>query len=145
MRFPYVEYVDAGGASRAIKLYRPVLPIYLRGVGRTLRRLGLVDTGSDFTLLPAWIASALGVITDSNAPTRVAGFDGNEVLAQSGRVTFELRRNKTSLRWTATAYFAEQQYVLLGNLGFLEFFTAKFDWAAKSFEILPNDRFVPEN
>jgi hypothetical protein len=145
MKFPYVEFAGGDFGTHIPSLYRPVVPVHFRGVGRTVRRLGLVDTGSDFTLLPAWMPSALGIPLDANPSLSDCALDGAELQARAGQVTFEIRRNQTSLRWTGLAHFADQQYVLLGNLGFLEFFSATFDWSQKSLELIPSSRFPTSN
>lgn len=103
-------------------------------------RLGLVDTGSDFTLLPSGLAEALGTALSSGTPTSISGVDGEEFAALSGTVELELRRRGSSLRWQTPVYFADQEYVLLGNQGFLEFFVATFDWAKRVLTLVANER-----
>jgi hypothetical protein len=84
---------------------------------------------------------SLGVSLGAGESVPVSSVDGQDLLARPGIVEFELRRDHDMYRWSAVAHFADQQYVLLGNAGFLEFFVATFDWSQRSLELTPNDRF----
>jgi hypothetical protein len=67
---------------------------------------------------------------------------GTPIEARVALVNLEIRRGRRSLQFQSRVHFASQDFVLLGTEGFLEFFTAKFDWNAKTLELLPNQHIV---
>lgn len=73
MKFPYRTYTEPNSAAPAWTVHRPVVPIILRTSHKTIRKLGLVDTGADFTLLPTLLGEALGIDVDPRASVEVLG------------------------------------------------------------------------
>lgn len=133
MKFTYRTYPPTAHYPHAI--YRPVVPLLLRGPKVAIRWLALVDTGSDFTLLPRQLAGALGINLDYQRLVQMTGPENSPFDASPANVDFELRRHGESIRWTGQAYFAETSFALLGNEGFMEFFVVTFDRPCRLFEI----------
>jgi hypothetical protein len=142
MKFAYRRYrVQLPESNQLLIVYRPVIPISIRSAGLTLRRFALVDTGADFTLLPAALAEHLGVAPDRSRSASMSGVGGSSIFASPAEVEFELSRGSESYNWRTEVFFGEQDYLLLWNEGFLEFFVATFDWAEKTLQIVTSDRF----
>jgi hypothetical protein len=140
MKFRYTAYGTFAESPGVSVVHRPTVPIVFRGPRGSISRLGLVDTGSDFTLAPKWVAEVIGVSLDASPVGLMAGIEGIPIKTRATLVDLTLRKKTKSIELASHVHFAEQDYVLLGSEGFLEFFTATFDWAQKTLELLPNSR-----
>lgn len=140
MKFPYLGFAPSDEAKSRAEVIRPIVPLILRGSRGTFRRFGLVDTGSDYTLVPTWIADVIGVDLPPAATSLITGIEGTAIETRTAPVEMELRSRSQSYRWRGLAHFADQDYVLLGNEGFLEYFVATFDLAGRTFELTANSR-----
>jgi hypothetical protein len=109
--------------------YRPLVPIRIRGPVGFKDLEGLVDTGSEFTLFPMRWADIVGVGTGRQA-TLVRGYGGAQLTSHFAQVTLELRKRRKGTwahhRWRAWVGFCADPQVLLGQDGFLQYFTATF-------------------
>lgn len=141
MRFSYRRYRIQTASDQIKIVYRPVVPILIHGPNASIELVALVDTGADFTMLPWKLVDLLGVSLDHSRPAEVTGFGDPTVTAVPAEVELEVGRGRTTYRWRTEAYFADQEFLLLGYEGFLEFFIATFDGAEKTLELLPSDRF----
>jgi len=138
MKFKYRRYLAqlADGVA-PLTVYSPALPLILQGPKAITRRMALVDTGADFTLLPHSLAIELGIAVERDRAIELSGVGHSTIEASPANVSFELRQGNESVRWKGRAYFADQDYLLLGNEGFLERFKATFDWSQKTLELVP--------
>ncbi len=144
MKFKYRRYLAQLAEGVApVTVYRPTLPLILQGPKAIARRMALVDTGADFTLLPQSLGIELGIALERDRAIELTGVGHSTIEASPATVVFELRQGSESLRWEGRAYFADQDYLLLGNEGFLERFKATFDWSQKTLELIPTN--VDEN
>lgn len=130
------------GASYLLIL-RPEIPVTVIGPNGEGTYLGLVDTGSDNTILPKSVADRLGIpLVSAGAPATV--FGGHHVPLMLGEVTMQLESDGEVLRWPAELHFfdfanEEDETVLLGHSGFLDYFTATFDGKQGMLTLIPND------
>jgi hypothetical protein len=146
MKFAYRRYrVHMPESSQPSVVYRPVIPISISSAELRFRRFALVDTGADFTLLPASLSKPLGVAPDQSRSALMSGVGGSDLLASPAEVEFELSRGSESYRWRTEVFFGDQDYLLLGNEGFLEFFVATFDWTERTLQILPSAGFQADS
>lgn len=137
MRFPYLRYeraaTSAGIAASAV--YRPVVPCRLRGATGEISLFGLVDTGSDTTLLPLFVAERIGVTLDEETG-KYRGVGGQVVTVSYGVVQLEIDDGAESLAWSARVAFLDNRTTaLLGQSGFLEKFDATFFGADRQLEL----------
>lgn len=140
MKFRYRRFTMTldGAAGSSHTVYRPVAPIEILGDRNSLKLFALIDTGADFTLLPMEVAKFLGIPLAAGSSVSMTGVGGSTIQAYPATVDLTLTQGRESLRWHARVHFAEQDNLLLGNEGFLEFFIATFDWAAKTIDLAPN-------
>jgi predicted aspartyl protease len=141
MKFSYRRYRVETASEQVQIVYRPVVPITIHGPKASIELFGLVDTGADFTMLPWKLVDLLGILPDHSRPAEVTGFGDSTGIAIPAEVELELGRGRTTYRWSAEAYFGDQEYLLLGNEGFLEFFIATFDGGKKTLELHAGTRF----
>jgi len=139
---PIVSLAPDGGDYLLIS--RPEIPVTVIGAIGEGTYLGLVDTGSDNTILPKSVADRLGVPMASAPGPPATVFGGHRVELLVGQVTLQLEAGGEVLRWSAQVYFhdfadEEAETVILGHSGFLDYFTATFDGKQGTLNLIPND------
>jgi hypothetical protein len=125
---------EAGPQSRATEASendaRPFVSVRIQGpvTGRWLK-YGLLDTGAQYTLFPAALAEALGIVPGGDKQT--IRWRGQPYPVEFHHVELELKDGGTVWRWRARAGFtsAPLAYALLGQRGCLEFLDATFQGA----------------
>lgn len=145
MKFEYRPAIIAtpdGGDY--LLILRPEIPVTIIGRRDASPIIGLVDTGSDNTILPMSVAEKLGVPVRATAGPPAQVFGGNHVQLFAGEVAFELRSADEFIHWKADVYFhdfppGEVETAILGHAGFLDYFTATFDGLEGILTLLPNE------
>jgi hypothetical protein len=137
--------VEISPTSPTGTLLRPVIPVRLVGNSSTLVINALVDTGADETLLPRSVAASIGASLDASQRWNVAVLGGQTFEATLGEVGFELGGPARAFRWRAKIGFIsfpspEQEVVVLGHLGFLEYFKASFNYEANRITLTPSEK-----
>ncbi len=145
MRFPSRWHISpAQDGDDLIFLPRPEISFVVQGGGRSVSLIGLVDTGSDHTILPKSVADKLGIATaDSDGPPAQA-FGGEAITLRYGEVVLQLVVDDETLRWPTEVCFYDfplrkYETVVLGHAGFLDYFTASFDGKNSVLSLTPND------
>jgi hypothetical protein len=142
MRFDYQKYpVRRIGAVRTMMVWRPVIPIQVRGPAGDDELWGLVDSGSDETLLPGLLISKLGIVIALEERAAIGGIVGGRLTAPFGTVDFELRKGNRAYRWSAKVGFHDGFHTILGQAGFLRHFTATLDGLRNRVELKSNGTF----
>jgi hypothetical protein len=125
MNLPYASYQvePTPSQSGVTTIHRPVIPFRVLGSTSGAVFYGLVDTGSDETILPRALATLIGIATDpANSVTMLTA--SGEIDVGYGQVTFELGKGKNLCRWSATFGIIDQPWekAILGHAGFLQYF-----------------------
>ena len=86
-------------------LRRPLIPVRLIGPQRSLWQRMLLDSGADFTTLPAAVAEHLGFVLPSEASGEVNGIAGVPVPYVAGALDVEIGEGRFHLRvaWVLAA------------------------------------------
>ena len=124
-------------------ILRPVITIRIAGPKSEARWDALVDTGADETLLPLSLAELLGVERDREATSLAAGISGDKLTIHYGDVKLQIATGNEEITWRSTVGFvdfggSDQEVIVLGHLGCLDFFTATFNGELAELEMLPN-------
>lgn len=133
MKFPYREYISMlPGTSDFRLILRPVISIRILEPGAEARWDALVDTGADETLLPMSLAEILGVKLDQVFTSEPTSISGDRLKIHYGDVAFQIGTGKDCVAWKTTVGFvefrsSEDEVILLGHGGCLDYFTATFD------------------
>jgi hypothetical protein len=145
MIFPYQSIIcGAPNGQDYVLVRRPEIDVTIMGPAGLARCIGLVDTGSDQTILPRSVADELGILlAPAEGPPAVA-FGGHRVQLLIGDAILTLTAGGESLAWKAPICFfdfpvTKDETVILGHAGFLEFFTATFDGKHETLMLVPND------
>ena len=100
MNFFYQRIISAAHDSGDfLLLLRPEIPIHVVGSSDSGTYFGLVDTGSDNTILPLRIARDLGIPVRPAEGPPANVFGGYQVQLQVGEATFEIRDETETIRW----------------------------------------------
>jgi hypothetical protein len=111
-----------------------------------IEAFGLIDAGADQVFVPVLVAEALGITLHVNQAEPAIGAGGHELKTWAGEIEIEIMDDHDHRqRWTVPVGFMETEDdfapALLGHAGFLEYFTATFDGAQQTVELVPNNRF----
>jgi hypothetical protein len=124
--------------------HRPVIATVVLGGPVPQLRDGLLDTGADDTVFSHSVAAALGLDL-SAAEHRVIGLVGRPqpVSCQYARVILRISDGIEVFELPATVGFVAVRlhYALLGQAGFLQFFSADFDGEARTVTLTPKPTF----
>jgi hypothetical protein len=90
------------------------------------------------------IARELKILTKPCRGPAATAFGGQELPLSYADVEFELTDDQVTLRWFARAQFfdfehPQQETLVVGHQGFLDFFTAVFDGQQVELDLAPND------
>ena len=125
------------GESHFGKIYRPYAKVSLKSLHENLwiDEWMIVDTGADFTTLPRYLSSALGVKIENDC---IVG----STSGVGGRQTIYILKEKVDIkvgsfsRKVPIAFFDNNQVPsLMGRLGFIDTFNLEF---LKSLEVVFN-------
>lgn len=145
MEFPYSSVISRVAESEDLLIFRrPEIEFHLIGVVRKLQLIGLVDTGSDFTILPKSAADFAGIPLQPAEESTARLFSGQAVSLLRGDVQLELRGREHSVLWHTEVFFYDfavstDETVILGHAGFLDYFTATFDGLEAMLTLMPNE------
>ena len=149
MKVPYMVGVaprSQPALGGSLLRHRPMMPVQFDRPGGPVTRTSVLDIGADDTVLPDWIAAALGLDL-TGAEERPIGMIGRTALrcrCAPGEIQISDGVRET-YRWTAVVGFvagAALQRPLLGHAGFLQSFDAQFRGADHEAVLIPN-RTVP--
>lgn len=136
MKFPYVEFL--GLAEE--RIFRPLIPITFKVNDRVFESYALIDSGSDYTVLPIEIAGKLGLELSHYLKYNIEGAGGNSFAIYRSPVEIECllqQRGSKTIRWLSHVYFAESgTTLLLGQKGFLDQFQVKLNGPKREIQIL---------
>ncbi len=148
MKFPYLPAAVkvpipslGGGLTRP----RPIIAARVIGSAGTQLIDGLLDTGSDDTVLEEWVAALIGVDL-THAIHRDVGLVGRVQPVRVKYATVSLRVTDGShevCEWPAVIGFTptKLRYPLFGYAGFLQFFNADFHGDDREVVLTPNNAF----
>ena len=146
MKFPYQPLIWFDGLTRSFDdVMRPEIELTVHGPSASVSYSALVDTGADQVVLPCSLARRLGVTLDPSRTRPAKVFGGSCLAFQSGKVELEVGPTGQSVRWATTVCFLdfdsqEDEVLILGHAGFLDYFTASFDGEQAELTLRPNDR-----
>ena len=140
MRFGYQRYRTKSPVLPGGIVTRPEIPVKVIGPSGAVKLEVLVDTGSDLTLIPRWIAGHIGATVDDTARWPLGGIAGQVVEASPGDVELEITSNGSFCRWTTAVAFVNypagsKATAILGHSGFLDYFRVTFDGLARELEV----------
>jgi predicted aspartyl protease len=144
VKFPYSSIISADPDTGDFLLFRrPEIPVTIVGSAGSATYVGLVDTGSDNTIFPKSVADLLGIPVLAATGPAASVFGGQRIQLLTADVTLKLDADGESIVWrTQVCFFdfpsADEETVILGHAGFLDYLTATFDGQAGILTLIPN-------
>jgi len=144
MKFPYREYISIFPGTDDFRLIlRPVIQVRISGPKSEAICDALVDTGADETLLPLSLAEVLEIELDHEFTSQAAGISGDTLTIRYGDITFSIEDGEENVTWRTTVGFvdfpkSDEEVIVLGHGGCLDYFTSNFDGERAELELLPN-------
>jgi hypothetical protein len=149
MRLSYTEsIVLAPDDGEPIAMFRPEVGIHVIHGNRSASYTALLDTGADHIVFPSSVADELGIEVEPALGPASQTVRGDRLTLDYADVKLAIDHDKSRLEWPTRVYFNHsdhhKDFLLLGQMGFLEFFTVTFIGGEFAFELHPNE-FLPSN
>jgi hypothetical protein len=146
MRFPYLSLPTTRpvpSLSGARARYRPVFHVLLTGPLGSRLRDGCLDSASDDTIFPQFLARQVGIDLTAASQGDARLVAGVVVPYRYVAVTLRLTDGRETCEWQAIVGFADlpMRWALLGHAGFLQFFDVQLLGARREVLLTPNAAF----
>jgi len=125
--------------AKGIQVKEPIIPITLAGKnGEKLDFTAILDSGSDFVLIPKEIADALGVDYAKGVEIKSKTFDGLDFITKLATVNMEIKKGRERIPIQCKAAICtngpDYHHIILGS-SFFEKFEITFDYPRNKFVI----------
>jgi hypothetical protein len=130
MKFRYKRFTSS--------LIRPVIPIEIKNSSHTVRYEALIDSGADFCIFDAQLADVLGIDTEMGFKQLVGGITGIEQPYYIHKIELSVGGWKHEINAGFMPEMPDFGYGVLGQVGFFDNFSVKFDYSKAEIEVMPN-------
>jgi hypothetical protein len=117
--FPY-KHID----SR----YRPIIPIELGHIGRTIRYEVLVDSGADMCIIPGDVGRAVGLNIESGEHFELGGVTGKLEEGYLHMITLKVGKYSYRAKVGFMDTMRDGAFGMAGQKGLFDHFAIKFDY-----------------
>lgn len=133
MKYKYTPVLGLYGET----IYRPIIKVEFINLDKSVISFGLLDSGSDYLIIPDSLACRLNLTTSWQTEKRLAAANGQ---------TFAVRRSNEKVKiklgeeigLESFVYIADcEEQILLGQKGFLENLRVGLDAKYKRIELTP--------
>ncbi len=132
MKFRYKKYGPG--------ILRPVIPIEIVHRNRSVPYEVLVDSGADFCILDSQIGELLGIDIIKGEKGEVWGITGVGETYYIHLVTLKVGGWSYKIRVGFLPRIARLGYGVVGQRGFFDIFTVKFDFVKEEIELNPRQK-----
>ena len=127
MKFSYKKYGPG--------VLRPVIPIEVVYKNLSVPYEVLVDSGADFCIFDAQIADIFGVDLESGEKNEVAGITGVNAPIYFHNIVIKVGGWPFKIRAAFLREIGRFGYGIVGQKGFFDIFTVKFDFLKEQIEL----------
>jgi len=135
MIFPQIEFVGL----LEERIFRPMIPITFKSKNLTFQSYALIDSGSDYTILPIEIAGKLNIKLSSKNSYEIEGAGGTifRIYRSPSEIEYIIyQKGFRKIKNKAHVFFAESgNTLLLGQKGFLDKISIRLNSMRKEIEI----------
>lgn len=136
MNFPFTEFLGLAED----RVFRPLIPITFKANNKSFDGYALIDSGSDYNILPIGIAKILGLDLSCESRYNISAAGGRVFTIYKSPIAIGhiiKKRGWKMINWNAFVYFTEVGGdILLGQSGFLNQFKVTLDGKNKEIEIV---------
>lgn len=115
--------------------YRPIIPVSLRLSSIQLKYLALIDSGADFNIFHAEIASILKIDLKKLKTMEFAGVNGGKSTGYFSAIDIGINGKYFNMPVVFSYEISDNGYGILGQQGFFNKYTVTFIYKAKKIEI----------
>jgi len=137
MKFPYLKFpLSTKSAFFGTAILKPIIPIKISSGSNGLRYSALIDSGADFCILDGEVGDVLGIDVRSGKKEIFGG-----IQERGGAEAFlhDVVLNVGGWDYKTTVGFsydiAKHGFGILGQKGFFDMFSIKFDLAKENIEL----------
>lgn len=134
MKFKYQKVYLPHPFSKTSFILRPIIPVSLKSDKFAVRYEALLDTGADISIFPAELATKLGIDLNKNRKIYYSGFGDEAFEGVISKIILEIGDTRID---TKVVFSNAGNNALLGQYGFFDKFTVKFDLEGEEIEINP--------
>lgn len=127
MKFRYKKYAPG--------VLRPVIPIEVSYGSRSVPHEVLVDSGTDFCIFDAQIGELLGINIENGVPDQVGGITGTLETYYIHPIAIRVGGWSYNIKAGFLPNIARLGYGVVGQRGFFDMFTVKFDLLKEEVEL----------
>ncbi len=137
MKFPYFKFpLPARSEFFGSSILKPIIPIELVGKADSVRYDALIDSGADFCIFDAAIGETLGLDVRSGKAERFGGIqEAGASSAYFHEITLVIGGWKYRTTVGLSYDIAKHGYGILGQKGFFDLFTVKFNYPKEEIEL----------
>jgi len=139
MKFPYVKLGldDRSVVSGKMSVCRPIIPIKISNGLENIQYEALLDSGADTSIFDAEIGEILGLDVRSGGAWKFGGVQktGRQSIAYAHTVTIIVGGKSYPTRVCFSYDISKSGYGILGQEGFFDLFSIKFDLTKEEVEI----------
>jgi len=137
VKFPYFKLpLKERSEFFGTSILKPIIPVEIGYEGQPIRYNALVDSGADFCIFDAQIGEALGINVRSG---KLEKFGGIQSTGPGKAYLHQVVLNIGGWPYKATVSFsydiAPHGYGILGQKGFFDIFSVKFDLSKEVIEL----------
>jgi hypothetical protein len=141
MILPYTAFPSP---IKGLLIYRPIIQLKIYVGAKSYKTWGMLDSGCDRTLINKQIGKQFDVDFKACKVARTSGVSGQPVPTLESEINMEILGLTGKIQNVQISYISSDNVgILLGHVGFFEFFKINFDTAQKQFEIIPNSQIPP--
>lgn len=135
MNFPFTEFM--GFAED--RVFRPMIPIAFEANNKSFDGYAVIDSGSDYNVLPVQIANSLGLDLSCEPRYRISAANGGTFTVYKSPIAIDhliKKRDHKTIKWKSFVYFSESvDGILLGESGFVNKFKVTLNGKNREIEI----------
>lgn len=135
MIVPYRSFPGSFGM-----VYRPIIQVKLKHKFRSFSTWALLDSGADKTMISNQIGKQFGIDFKSLPQRSTQGIYGKPQPTWETTIDLEVGGFKDTFTSEVSFIDSPNVGILLGHVGFFEFFDVKLQTAQKQFEIEPAEK-----
>jgi len=141
MKFPYLKFpLNKNSAFFGSAILKPIIPVGVSYGEKTLRYGALIDSGADFCIFDAAVGEYLGIDIHSGSKEVFGGIQergGAEAFLHEVVLNIGGWDKKVIVGFSYD--IAKHGFGILGQKGFFEIFSIKFDLAKEDVELKARD------
>ncbi len=137
MKFSYreLEVISSPASPKRRTVFRPIIPIFLVSSPRIVGYEALIDSGADYNVFDAGVASILGIPLTKGNKRQIIGLGGQKVKGYEHAVTLKVGPHKYKTKVLFSKEIPPNSFGVLGTVGFFDHFSVLLSYKRKIIEV----------